>query len=59
MMNASEYLRTLYSDFLSSGLTVDTFADKNELHPTDIRRLLSIGKFLHEDYVELIKGYAR
>jgi len=35
MMNASEYLRTLYSDFLS------------------------IGKFLHEDYLELIKGCTR
>ena len=56
MKQANEYLREIYLDYVNNYLTVDKFAEHNGIHPTDARRLLSIGQVLHEDYVKLVKG---
>lgn len=56
MKQANEYLRELYLDYVNNYLTVDKFAEHHELHSTDARRLLSLGKILHEDYVRMINN---
>lgn len=47
----NEYLRTMYLDYVNNYLTVDKFAEDNDVHPTDARRIISMGKVCHEDHV--------
>ena len=56
MKQANKYLREAYLDFFNNYLTVEKWAEHNEIHPTDARRLLSMGKHYHEQYVELMRG---
>lgn len=55
MKTANETLRALYLDYVNNYLTVDKFAEHHEIHPTDARRLLSMGKVYHEEYAASAK----
>lgn len=53
---ANAFLRNLYLDYANNYLTVEKFAEHNELHVSDAVWLLAKGKELHEEYVKLING---
>lgn len=56
MKQANEYLRELFLDYFNNYLTVDKFAEHNGIQPSEARRLLEMGKHLHEEYVKLLRG---
>ena len=56
MKQANEYLRSLYLDYVNNYLTVERFAEHNELDFDQADVLLDIGKALHEDYVADLKS---
>lgn len=49
------YLRELYLEYYNEYLTVAKFAEHNQIEIEDMRRLLDLGKRLHEDHVRFIK----
>ena len=58
MTTLNEMLRAKYLEYVNDYLTVDKFAEDNGLHPTEARRCLSMGKHMHETYVEEYKALA-
>ena len=48
----SKQLREMFLDYFSNYLTVDKFAEHNELERDDALTLLAMGRRYHEQYVE-------
>jgi hypothetical protein len=48
------YLRELYLDFYNSFLTIGKFADHNQMEIEEMRKLVALGKRLHEEHVKYI-----
>jgi len=55
---ANCYLRELYLDWVNNYLTVEKFAEHNEISPDLARFLIANGKMLHETHVSMLKGIA-
>lgn len=49
------YLRDLYLEYLNEYLSVAKFAERHQMEIEDMRRLLDLGKRLHEEHVRFIK----
>ena len=58
-MKANQYLRELYLDYVNNFLTVDRFAEHHGIQSTEARRLLAMGKYIHEDYVSLVNQQSK
>lgn len=56
MKTLNEFMREKYLDFVNNYLTVDVFAEHNEISPEQAGDLLEMGRVLHEEYCELMKG---
>ena len=52
MTTLNAMLRAKYLEYVNDYLTVAKFAEDNGLHPTEARRCMSMGKHMHETYVE-------
>jgi hypothetical protein len=45
----------MFLDYFNNYLTVELFAEHNELSVTEATSLIEMGRKLHEEYVELMK----
>lgn len=50
------YLRELYLEYYNNYLTVQKLAEHNLMTVEDMRRLVDLGKKLHEQHVDLLTG---
>jgi hypothetical protein len=50
------YLRELYLEYYNNYLTIEKFADHNQMEIEDMRKILALGKRLHKEHVDLLTG---
>lgn len=54
--NVNGYLRAMFLDYFNNYLTVAKFAEHNEISEEQANQLIEMGRVLHEQHVQLLKG---
>ena len=53
MITFQEHLRTSFLDYFNNYLTVEKFAEHNNITETDANTIIEMGRKYHEEYAKL------
>jgi len=54
---ANQVLRELFLDYFNNYLTIEKFAEHNNINVEVAQTVINAGRELHEDYVEMNKDF--
>ena len=54
-MNANKYFRASFLDFFNNYMTIEEYAEDNEISTADAKKLIDAGRKYHEKHVKLCR----
>ena len=54
-MTANQFFRAAFLDFFNNYMTIEEYAEHNEISTADAKKLIDVGRKYHEKHVKLCR----